>query len=122
MNETLERRVRALRARSAVRAWDYRQRRHARGAWFRLRRVLADAEAAFVLAPEDARQLLAEGYRAEPAGSEFDPPKLILFAPAERVARLASAQPIPVRLDGRLLAASRLALIPFSSTTTLPRA
>jgi len=122
MSSALERRVRTLRARSAVRAWDYRQRRHARGAWFRLRRVLADAKAAFVLAPEDARQLLEVGCRAEPVGREFDPPKLILFAPAERVARLASARKVPVRLDRDVLSAGYLALIPFDPTTTLARA
>jgi hypothetical protein len=101
-----------------VRAWDYRQRRHARGAWFRLRRVLADASAAFVITADDARQLVAEGHHAEPVGSELEPRKLIVFAPAERVAQVASARAVPVRLDGQVLEAAYLALTPFDTATT----
>jgi len=41
MNPTFERRNRKQRARVLARSLDYRQRRHARGVWFRLRRVLA---------------------------------------------------------------------------------
>ncbi len=113
MNAAFERRVRRVRARALVRAWDYRQRRHARGVWFRLRRVLADANAAFAIDADQARQLLAEGYRAEAVGGELEPPKIIVFVPAGRVAQIASAEAVPVRLDSRLLATSCLALTPF---------
>ena len=41
MIETLERRVRQYRSRMLIRAFDYRQRHHAGGVWFRLRRLLA---------------------------------------------------------------------------------
>jgi hypothetical protein len=41
MGPAYERRVREQHARMLVRSLDYRQRRHARGVWFRLRRVLA---------------------------------------------------------------------------------
>ena len=47
MTEAVERRLRQLRSRVLVRAWDYRQRNHARGVWFRLRRVLAEASQAY---------------------------------------------------------------------------
>ena len=115
MNEALERRARQLRARSLVRAWNYRQRRHARGAWFRLRRVLTDASGAFVIPADEARQLMAEGHRAEPVGNELDPPRLIVFAPAERVTAIASARAVPVGLNSELLAAACLALTPFDT-------
>jgi len=113
MNPSLERRVRQLRSRVLVRAWDYRQRRHARGVWYRLRRVLADASAAFVIPISEGRRLIAEGHRAEPVGDELQPARLILFASAGRLAQIPSARPVPVRLGPELLAAECLALTPF---------
>ena len=98
-----------------VRSWDYRQRRHARGAWFRLRRVLADARAAYVIPWDDARTLIAEGRQAEQVGGELEPPKLIVFVDAERIARIPSVRPVPLRLGGELLAAGCLALTPFDT-------
>jgi hypothetical protein len=109
----LERRVSELRARVLVRSWDYRQRHHARGVWFRLRRVLAEASAAFVVAPEDAAALVAEGCRADPVGEALEPRKLIVFAAAERVARIASARAVSLRLGRDVLEARHLVLTPF---------
>ena len=124
MNPTLERRLRQLRSRVLVRSWDYRQRRHARGAWFRLRRVLAEAAEAYVVSSDAARQLLAEGHRPESTGTEFHPPKVIVFVTPERIARIADARPVPVRLGGELLLADHLVLVPFatSASVTTPRA
>ena len=115
MTPALERRLRAHRARVLIRSFEYRQRHHARGVWFRLRRVLADASAVYAVSEQDAQQLLAEGHRIEPVGSELQPPKLILRAPASRVAQLVSAQPVPVRLGAPLLAASHLVITPFET-------
>jgi len=113
MNRALERRLRQQRSRVLIRAWEYRQRRHAHGAWYRLRRVLTDASAAYVVSAADTRQLIEEGRRSEAVGGEFEPPKVILFAPAERVARLPDARQVPVRLAGELLLAEHLVLVPF---------
>lgn len=113
MTPSLEYRLRQHRRRMIVRSREYRQRRHAHGVWFRLRRVLANARTAHVISGEDARRLMAEGRRPEAVGRELDPPKLIIFAPAERVARIASAQPVEVRLTAEVLAAECLALTPF---------
>lgn len=118
MNPLMERRLRQLRSRVLVRSWEYRQRQHARGAWFRLRRVLTFAAEAYVVSPDDARQLVAEGCRPEPAGDEFEPPKQIVFATRERVARLRGARPVPVRLARDLLAATCLVLVPFVTTAS----
>jgi hypothetical protein len=96
-----------------VRSWEYRQRHHARGVWFRFRRVLVDASEAYTVTREDAAELLAEGYKAEPVGEELQPPKVIIFAPAARVVRLGSARALTVRLSAELLAAECLALVPF---------
>jgi hypothetical protein len=96
-----------------VRAWEFRQRHHTHGVWFRLRRVLADANTAHVISIEDARALLAEGHRLEAVGNEFDPPKLIVFVSAARVAEVASARLVAVRLSAEVLCAECLALVPF---------
>jgi len=110
-----ERRLREQRARVLMRSQDYRQRHHARGVWFRLRRVLAGADAAYVIAEDDARTLAAEGCRIEPVGDALEPRKLIVIASRERIAMIASAQQVPVRLSGELLAAKCLALAPFET-------
>lgn len=113
MTSSLEYRLRQYRRRMIVRSWEYRQRRHAHGVWFRLRRVLANARAGYVISDEEARRLMAEGHRLEPVGRELDPPKLIIVVPAERIARIASARPLAVRLSAEVLAAECLALTPF---------
>jgi len=113
MTPALERRLRQLRSRVLVRSWDYRQRRHARGIWFRLRRLLADASQAYAITPQDADVLVAEGYRVEPVGRELEPRKLIVFAPAARVAEIASRRPLAVRLSADLILTDCLALVPF---------
>ena len=110
---TLEQRARQFRSRILVRSWEYRQRHHARGVWFRLRRVLTDAREAYAVAREDAETLVAEGHRPEPVGQELQPPKLIVFAPAALIERIASARPLEVRLSAELLAAECLVLVPF---------
>ena len=108
-----ERRLRELRSRMLVRAFDHRQRRHARGVWFRLRRVLTFASEAYSLPPDEAARLIAEGHRPEPVGRELEPSRVILFVPAERLARIASAQRLAVRLSAETLSAECLALVPF---------
>lgn len=113
MNPVLDRRIKERRSRVLVRLWEYRQRRHARGTWFRLRRVLADASAAFAISCDEATRLIAEGHRAEPVGGELEPRKLIIFTRRERIAQIATARPVPVRLGPDLLGAECLALTPF---------
>ncbi len=113
MTGDLERRVRQARSRVAVRAWAFRQRHHAKGVWMRLRRVLADAQSAYVIPESEAARLLAEGLRPEAVGQELEPPKVVLFVPAERAARITGAREIPVRLEVPLLEASALVLVPF---------
>ena len=113
MSPAYARRIREQRARMLVRSLDYRQRRHARGTWFRLRRLLADASAAFVIPEDEARKLVAEGHHAEPVGQELEPPKLIVVVSPARIEQIVSARPVPMRLGGELLAATCLALTPF---------
>jgi hypothetical protein len=110
---TLEERARRARSRAAVKRWEYRQRNLAHGAWYQLRRVLVDAREAYSIPLEEARALLAEGYRPEPAGARIEPAKVILFVPAERIETIALRRRVPIRLGGELLAAEALALVRF---------
>jgi hypothetical protein len=116
-----ERRLRDLRSRVLVRAFDHRQRRHARGVWFRFRRALAFASEAYALPRDEAERLIAEGYRPEPVGQELEPPRVILLVPRERVAGIATARPLAVRLSAEMLTAECLALVPFEVEADLVR-
>jgi hypothetical protein len=115
MTHGLERRLRQLRSRVLVRSWEYRQRRHARGTWFRLRRLLADAADAYAISPEVVEELIAEGYQPDPVGAEFQPPKTIIVIPRERVGRIPAVRPLTLRLGGELLLADHFVLIPFTA-------
>jgi hypothetical protein len=79
----------------------------------RFRRILADAGAAYVIPDGEAERLIGEGFQPEAVGRELEPPKVILFLPAERVARLTGAREVPVRLGAELLEAPALALVRF---------
>jgi hypothetical protein len=59
MTAALERRLRQWRSRVLVRSWSYRQRRHAGGFWFRLRRALADASEAYAISRAEAQELIS---------------------------------------------------------------
>ncbi|MGV8040292.1 MAG: hypothetical protein AB2L07_09500 [Thermoanaerobaculaceae bacterium] len=113
MTALQQRRLRELRSRVLVRAFNYRQRHHAHGVWFRLRRLLALASEAYLIDAEDARRLIAEGQRPDPVGEELEPQRIVLVVPRERVAMLGSARRTAVRLSAEVLAAQCLALVPF---------
>ena len=111
----MHRRARQVRANALVRRWEYRQRDHARGVWFRLRRVLADAKSAWRVSEADALRLMAEGYRPEPAGEQMEPRTVILFVPEERLREAESCSEVPLRLGVELLQSRFLALVRFSA-------
>jgi hypothetical protein len=113
--ERMRARARDVRTRAAVRRWQYRQRDLAAGVWFRLRRVLADAKAAYAISEEDAARLAAEGCRMHAAGEAVDPAKIILFVDEVRLSTVASSRSIPVRLGPEFLAARAVALVPFDN-------
>jgi hypothetical protein len=113
MTDSLERRLRQLRSRVLIRAWRYRQRDHAQGVWFRLRRALVDAREAFALPVAEARALVEEGFPVEAVGQELEPARIIVRVPKARLESVAGARGVPVRLGRDLLGAEALALVPF---------
>lgn len=106
-------RARAVRRRASIRGWEYRQRHLAAGVWFRLRRLLAGAKAAYVVSIEDARRLVADGYRPEACGAQISPEKILLFVDAARLARVESRREIPVGLGPEFLMAPAVVLVAF---------
>lgn len=111
--ERMRQRVRRVRAAVLVRRWEFRQRHHARGVWLRLRRLLADSEAAWRISAEDAERLIAEGFQPDPVGLELEPPITILVLPATRVVAVESRQPVALRLGAELLTTRHLVLTPW---------
>lgn len=109
-------RARGVKARAQVRRWSYRQRNLAAGVWFRLRRVLADARAAYEISEEDARRLEVDGYAPQPCGREVAPEKTIVFVDQQRLSRIEARRSIPVSLGPDFLAARVIALLPFDET------
>jgi len=111
--DALEVRARKVRTRAAIRAWEYRQRHHAKGVWFRLRRLLALSASAWSIPEAEADRLLAEGYEPDPVGALLEPPKVLLVVPEDRLSKVADHTAVPLRLGSELLAARFLALVPF---------
>lgn len=109
----LQRRARQVRANAVVRRWEYRQRHHARGVWFRLRRLLAEAKGAWRVPQAEAFRFMSEGYAAEPVGQELEPPLVLVFIPEERLLTIESRSPVGLRLGADLLRARFLALVRF---------
>ena len=121
MTHSLAKRVKAMKSRVTVRAWEYRQRNLAKGTWHQLRRLLAHSSHAYALTEQSARALLAEGHRPEPVGERLEPSKVMLFVSTERLARIDDKRPIPVRLGVDFLSSRYVALVPFEVEGPRPR-
>ena len=113
MRESLYKRAQRVRSRAAVRAWEYRQRKYSKGVWFRLRRVLADAESDFAIPCSEVKRLEEEGCLLEPVGAEIEPQKMILFVPAARLEQIPEKRRLRVTLDTEFFAAPCVALCRF---------
>ena len=118
MTEAMRRKARAVRSRAAVRAWEYRQRMHAKGVWFRLRRLLADSSMVYEIPESQVESLIAEGCSTQPVGGELHPPKIIMFVSPQQAQRITGARKLPVKIGAELLAAHCLALVRFPSISS----
>jgi hypothetical protein len=111
MTDSLERRAHEVRQRRLVLTWEYRQRDLAKGVWFRLRRVLVDAQSAWAVDDADADALLANGAQPLAVGHELEPPRRVFWVPSAGLESLASRRELPVRLSSELLATPNVVLI-----------
>jgi hypothetical protein len=108
---SLHRRAKEIRERQLVRAWHYRQRNHASGVWFRLRRVLTDAAQVWIIGAAEADLLESRGKQALAVGSEFEPRKRIYCVTADDLAALPFRRQIAVRISPEFLDVETLALV-----------
>lgn len=111
-------RARKIRERALIRAWEYRQREHASGVWFRLRRVLVDAARAYIISEASADQLQQQGGQPLPVGRELSPAKRLFFVTKDQLDELA-AREVPVRLTAELLQATAIALVAHEDRAAL---
>jgi hypothetical protein len=97
-----------------VRQWEYRQRRHVKGVWVRLTRLLADASDVWEIDEATANQLIAKGCLVEPVGLELEPAKTLVILPAAHLDLSGvGARPIPVSIGAEFLATRYVALRRF---------
>jgi hypothetical protein len=120
MTASQRERVRLIRERAVIRAWEYRQREHAGGVWFRLRRVLVDASRAFIISEADADQLQEHGVLPLPVGGEVSPAKRVFFVTPAQLETLA-AREVPVRLTAEFLQATAIALVSHGDGSVPPQ-
>jgi hypothetical protein len=111
-------RIRKMKQRLAVRAWEFRQRNSSKGVWDRLRLVLALSERAFAIDDALARSLEARGHHPHPVGAELEPARQYFVLDAGDVGLVEGAREIPVRLDMELLAHERVALVLFPGVSS----
>lgn len=121
MSTSLAERARAARGRALIRSWEYRQRNHARGVWYRLRRTLVDAAEAWVIGEEAADALERAGRQPLAVGRELEPPKRLFFVGRAELEAVPGARRVPVRLCVELLEARSVALVPHAEAGARPR-
>ena len=113
MSALLYERALKVRSRLLVRAWENRQRGHAKGVWARLRRELALAERVFAVDEADAARIESRGDAPLAVGLALHPP-IRMYVLADSDARsLDSARPLAVGLGADFLAAERVVLVRF---------
>jgi len=112
VNESLHARVRNMRERSLIRAWEFRQRHSSNGVWFRFRRILVDAAEAWIIGEADADALEARGCTPHPVGCELDPPKRFFVLAGKDLETILQRRRVPVRLHDELLVARSIVFCP----------
>jgi len=113
MTERLHERARRIHERALIRAWEYRQRNHSKGVWYRLRRLLVDAEEVWIIDDSGADILEAAGLSPHPVGRELSPAKRVFFVSARELESVRIKRQIPVRMSAELLQADNIALVPI---------
>jgi hypothetical protein len=113
-NEKLEMRVRSIRARAVIRAWEIRQHSYARGVWFEIERLFALTSRAWVLTEADVQQLTEMGRRPHDVGLRLQPPRRFFVIELRDLSTLTGAREIEVGLSSEIFSAPMLALVLFA--------
>lgn len=112
-NEKLEARIRAIRSRAGIRAWEIRQQAHARGVWFEIERLFALTARAWVLSETDVQTLADAGHTPVACGLRLDPPRRFFVIEPDVPSTLADAREVEVGLSSEIVSAPALALVLF---------
>jgi len=118
---SIARQVKQVKARARVRAWEYRQRNHAHGAWLRYRRALAFADRAFAIDESLAGELLARDAVLDEGGQALVPVRTLVWITRDQAAGLRGARPLRLQLGPALLNEPWIALVPFDEIGVPPR-
>jgi len=110
---SLHERARRIHEKALIRAWEYRQRNYSKGVWHRLRRLLVDAEQAWIIDDSEADRLEAAGRLPHPVGRELSPVKRLFFIGEQELETIRVRRQIPVRMSVELLQARNIALVPL---------
>jgi hypothetical protein len=113
MHESMARALKEHKKRVLIRAWELRQLEHAKGVWFRLRRVLALSEAVYAIDDDATRELEERGHLPLPLGAELAPPKRLFVVDRSQLQPELTRRPLRIRLDAALLGAVNLVLVPW---------
>ncbi len=113
--EVLHRRLREMRSRALILAWEHRQRGHAKGALARVLRELAYARSAYAISEEDAQALVRAGGEPLPVGQDLQPRMTLFRVDEQALLSLASRKSLPMHWRAPLLGTRFLALVPFVS-------
>jgi len=73
------------------------------------------AAEAWEVSPEDAAELVAEGYEPDPAGLALEPPKTLLCIPRTRLLDVEGRRQVPMNLGPEFLAARCVVAIAFDA-------
>jgi hypothetical protein len=115
MTDALHKRASRVRAQVIVQRWELRQQSHAKGVWFRLRRLLAGSDKVFSISDADMEALLTQERLPHPVGLELHPQRIIVAVTPEELSSLPSAREHRVALCAELLAARNWVVVPFDA-------
>lgn len=111
--DRLYQRLREMKARAAIQAWEARQVSHAGGVWFRFQLLLAHTRRAFVISTEEVSILRASGFEADPIGAELEPPKSLFVVQEAELRPSITGREVALQDGPQIVAAPALLLIPF---------
>ncbi len=109
----LRKRVSRIKSRSRIVRWENRQRKHSKGSWYRLQRLLADAAEMYIIDDETAAIIKKKGFSAHPAGKLFHPELNIFIIPEDQIPDLPEAEKRFPRLTAEMLQERNFILVPF---------
>lgn len=112
-SDVLHQRLRAMKARAAIRKWEARQIGHAGGVWFRFQLLLAGTTRLLAITDDDAAILAARGFEMHPVGAELEPSKSLFVIREDALPASIRGRDVSLQDGHQILLSRALVLIPF---------